>query len=147
LEETLRKNNVMSDWKSFINKNGDFELANFLYKTINNLMKQSLDMGTLLSNDQAKLRAYKEQTKKVFKQKWFEVAQALEFFGIIEQCTCYTEEKESYCEICKGSRYVSTSILSADEMSEVGVFTNAGHSVEIIEKLQKGLVEVLNGIK
>jgi hypothetical protein len=32
-------------------------------------------------------------------------------------------------------------------MSEVGVFTNAGHSVEIIEKLQKGLVEVLNGIK
>jgi len=137
----------MNDWKNYINENGDFELPNFLYKTINDLMKQSLDMGTLLSSDQHKLRAYKEQTKKVFKQKWFEVAQALEFFGIIEQCTCYSEERESYCEVCKGSRYVSTSIISADEMSEVGVFTNAGHSVEIIEKLQKGLVEVLNGIK
>ena len=55
----------MSDWKMYLNQNGDFELANFLYKTINNLMKQSLDMGTLLSNDQIKLRAYKEQTKTI----------------------------------------------------------------------------------
>jgi len=32
-------------------------------------------------------------------------------------------------------RYIGASLLSPDEMREVGVFTNAGHSVEIIEKL------------
>mgnify|MGYP000014555495 CR=1 FL=1 len=53
----------MNDWKKFTDVNGDFQLANFLYKSINDLMKQSLDMGTLLSNDQQKLRAYKEQIK------------------------------------------------------------------------------------
>jgi hypothetical protein len=52
----------MNDWKSYTDVNGDFQLANFLYKSINELMKNSLDMGTLLSNDQYKLRAYKEQT-------------------------------------------------------------------------------------
>ena len=41
----------MTNWESFINESGDFELPNFLYRTINDLMKQSLDMGTLLSND------------------------------------------------------------------------------------------------
>ena len=34
----------MNDWKNFINENGDFELPNFLYKTITELMKHSLDM-------------------------------------------------------------------------------------------------------
>lgn len=136
----------MSDWKMYLNKNGDFELANFLYKTINTLMKQSLDMGTLLSGDQAKLRAYKEQTKKVFKQKWFEVAKALEHFGIIEQCSCYYDEKETYCEVCKGARYITSSMLTADEMREVGVFTNAGQNAEIVAKLQKGLQEVLSNL-
>lgn len=131
----------------YLNKNGDFELANFLYKTINTLMKQSLDMGTLLSNDQAKLRAYKEQTKKVFKQKWFEVAKALEHFGIIEQCSCYYDEKETYCEVCKGARYITSSMLTADEMREVGVFTNAGQNAEIVAKLQKGLQEVLSNLQ
>ena len=74
---------IMSDWKNFININGDFELPNFLYRTINDLMKQALDMGTLLSDDPYKLRAYKEQTKKLFKNKWYDLAQALEFFEII----------------------------------------------------------------
>ena len=59
----------MNDWKKFTDVNGDFQLANFLYKSINDLMKQSLDMGTLLSNDQQKLRAYKEQIKKLFKKR------------------------------------------------------------------------------
>ena len=57
----------MNNWKTFINENDDFELPNFLYRTIMDLMKQSLDMGTLLSNDQQKLRAYKEQKKNFLK--------------------------------------------------------------------------------
>ena len=63
----------MNDWKKFTDVNGDFQLANFLYKGINDLMKHSLDMGTLLSNDPHKLRAYKEQTKKLFKFSEFHI--------------------------------------------------------------------------
>jgi len=137
----------MSDWKMHLNKNGDFELASFLYKTINNLMKQSLDMGTMLSSDNQKLRAYKEQTKKMFKQKWFDVAQSLEHFEIIQKCTCFSDERESYCEVCKGARYITSSHLSADQMREIGVFTNANQSDDLIAKLEKGLQEVLNDLR
>lgn len=133
----------MSNWESFINESGDFELPNFLYKTINDLMKQSLDMGTLLSNDQHKLRAYKEQTKKMFKSRWYEIAKALEFFNIIDPCICSLNEKEVYCDVCKGARFTISSTLTADEMKEVGLFTNAANNVEIIQKLQKSLNEIL----
>ena len=141
----------MSDWKSFINVNGDFELPNFLYKTINDLMKQALDMGTLLSDDQYKLRAYKEQTKKLFKNKWYDLAQALEFFAIIESCSCSSarnqgNEKDVYCDVCKGARYIISSALTPDEMREVSMFVNAAQNVEVAEKLQKSLMKALSEI-
>ncbi len=134
----------MNNWKMFINENDDFELPNFLYRTIMDLMKQSLDMGTLLSNDQQKLRAYKEQTKKLFKNKWYEIAESLEFFSIIDPCICSSQEKEIYCEICKGARYIINSTLTADEMREVALFTNAGINSEIIGKLQKSLNKIIS---
>lgn len=133
----------MNDWKSFINNNGDFELPNFLYKTINDLMKQSLDMGTLLSNDQYKLRAYKEQTKKLFKNRWFAIAEALEFFNIIEKCACANDIKDTYCDVCKGARYMPTTTLTPDEMREIGVFVSADLNVNLAEKLQKSINEVI----
>lgn len=136
----------MNGWKNYIDKNGDFQLANFLYKNINELMKHSLDMGTLLSSDPQKLRAYKEQTKKLFKNKWLNVAEALENFGIIEKCDCYSQEQEIYCDICKGSRYKVSSYLSPDEMREVSTFVNAAEDVRIQEKLQKGLLKLLGEI-
>ena len=134
----------MNDWKNYINVNGDFELPNFLYRTINDLMKQALDMGTLLSSDEYKLRAFKEQTKKVFKSKWFDIAESLEFFGIIEKCGCHLNNKEYYCEVCKGSRYLPTAVLTPDEMSEIGVFVGAGESVAFADRLQKSIIEVIN---
>jgi hypothetical protein len=134
----------MNDWKKFTDVNGDFQLGNFLYKTINDLMKQSLDMGTLLSSDPQKLRAYKEQTKKLFKSKWFEIADALEFFDIIERCSCHNEEKDFYCDICKGSRYKISSYFSSDEIREVGIFYNAVQNADIASKLQKGLMKALD---
>lgn len=134
----------MSDWKNYINNNGDFELPNFLYRTINDLMKQSLDMGTLLSADQAKLRAYKEQTKKLFKSRWFDIAEALEFFGIIDKCACHANGKEFYCEVCKGARYIPTAVLTPDEMREIGVFVGAGENISLIDKLQKSIADVVN---
>jgi hypothetical protein len=134
---------MMNDWKKFTDVNGDFQLANFLYKTINDLMKQSLDMGTLLSNDPQKLRAFKEQTKKLFKSKWFEIADSFEFFDIIEKCSCF-KEKDFYCEICKGSRYKISPYLTSDEIREVGIFYNAIQNAEVASKLQKGLMKALD---
>ena len=134
----------MNDWKKFTDVNGDFQLANFLYKGINDLMKHSLDMGTLLSNDSHKLRAYKEQTKKLFKNKWFEIAQSLEFFDIIEECICYNEVPETYCEVCKGARYKLSSYLNSDEIREIGIFFNAAQNADLAGKLQKGLMKALD---
>ena len=143
----------MSDWKKFINIKGNFELPNFLYKTINDLMKQALDMGTLLSDDPYKLRAYKEQTKKLFKNKWYDLAQALEFFAIIDPCQCmsakfeHNDGKDIYCDICKGARYIINSALTPDEMREVSIFVNAAQSIDVAEKLQKGLMKVISEYK
>ena len=134
----------MNDWKKFTDVNGDFQLANFLYKGISDLMKHSLDMGTLLSNDSHKLRAYKEQTKKLFKNKWFEIAQALEFFDIIEKCICYNEVQETYCEVCKCARYKLSSYLNSDEIREIGIFFNAAQNADLAGKLQKGLMKALD---
>lgn len=134
----------MNDWKKFTDVNGDFQLANFLYRSINDLMKHSLDMGTLLSSDQAKLRAYKEQTKKLYKSKWLEIAQALEFFDIIEKCICYSSITEKYCDICKGSRYRLTSYLTSDEVREVGIFYNASKNADFADKIQKQLMKALD---
>lgn len=134
----------MEDWKKYTDTSGNFQLANFLYKSINELMKHSLDMGTLLSSDQHKLRAYKEQTKKLFKSKWFDIAQSLEFFDIIEKCSCHSEQQEIYCDICKGARYRISSYLTSDEVREVGIFFNAAQSADLAEKLQKGLMKALD---
>jgi hypothetical protein len=133
----------MNDWNNFTDKNGNFQLANFLYRMINDLMKHSLDMGTLLSSDSQKLRAYKEQTKKLFKSKWYELAEILEFFEIIEKCACNNNKNETFCDICKGARYRVTDFLTSDEINETGVFINAKDNFEIAEKLRKTLMKAL----
>lgn len=131
----------MSDnWKNYVNNAGDFELPNYLFRMLTELMKQALDMGTLLSEDSAKLRAYKEQTKKQFKGRWMEIAEALEFFDLIVPCVCKDKE---YCTQCGGSRYILNSAISPDRLREVAVFTSAGANAEIAEKLQKGLMKAL----
>jgi hypothetical protein len=134
----------MNDWTRFTDSNGDFQLANFLYRNINDLMKHSLDMGTLLSTDAHKLRAYKEQTKKLFKSKWYDIAQCLEFFDIIEKCVCYSDGQEAYCEVCKGSRYRISSFFTAEEVREVGIFYNAASNAKLAEDLHKKLMQALD---
>jgi hypothetical protein len=111
------------DWRNYVNEFGDFELPNYLYQINKELMKQSLDLGTLLSDDKAKLRAYKEQIKSVFKRRWMELAQALEFFDIIVPCRCSLDE---FCEECaKNDKSVfSPSTTAADSCLTVIVEGN-----------------------
>lgn len=128
------------DWRMYVNRNGDFELASYLFRVINDLMKQSLDMGTLLSEDPAKLRAFKDQTKQAFKKRWYEVAQALESFDIIVPCGCPPNE---YCKACGGSRYRLNEALSPDAMREIGLVTAPGTNGEVEIRLREGLEKAI----
>ena len=132
------------DWRNYVNVNGDFELPNYLFRMNTELMKQALDMGTLLSEDPAKLRAFKEQIKKHFKARWIETAQALEYFDLVVRCRC---KQDDYCEVCGGSRYLLNMALSPDQMREVAFIYGAQADSEIAEKLQKGLVKALKELE
>jgi hypothetical protein len=128
------------DWRSFINEQGDFELPSYLFRVINDLMKRALDLGTLLSTDPTRLRSYKEQTKNTFKDRWMDIARALESFDIIVPCGC---PHEDYCRACGGSRYRLNSALSPDEMREM-IMGSADPVVQA--KLEAGLQKALREV-
>lgn len=131
------------DWQTYIDDKGDFELPNYLFRINTDLMKHALDLGTLLSEDKAKLRAYKEQIKKIFKKRWLEIAEALEFFDIIVACGCRHDE---FCPVCGGSRYRLNAALSPDQMREVAVIYGARQDNDLAEKLQKGLMKAMREV-
>lgn len=127
------------DWRSYVDENGEFSLAEYLYSSILHLMKSTLDMGTLLSSDDQRLRAYKEQIKTMFKGRWLEMAKALEYFDIIVPCGC---SEDDFCRYCGGSRYRLNSTLTPDQMQEIAVVVS--HSVHDDPKIQKKLKEGLD---
>lgn len=129
------------DWRNYVDANGDFELANYLYHCFNDLMKSSLDMGTLLSEDKAKLRAFKEQTKTVFKNRWLEVAQVFESFDILVPCGC---EHNEYCTVCGGSRYQLNQALNPDKVREVAFVYGVDQTDDLKDKLMKGLEQAID---
>lgn len=135
---------IRKDWKDYIDANGDFALPSFLYQTQNDLMKEILDLGVLMSTDSQKLRAFKEQVKKSFKKRWMDLAQALEFFDLIVPCVCRPND---FCEVCSGSRYILNSALSPDQMREYGLVIGAGQDAELADKLEKGLKKAIEEYK
>lgn len=126
------------DWRTYVDHNGDFELARYIYLSIIDLMKHALDMGTLLSTDPVRLRAYKEQIKATFKSRWLEIAQALESFDIIVPCGCSDE----YCTECGGARYRLNSALSPDRIQEIAVIVGE-NDPKLQAKLEEGLQRAL----
>lgn len=131
------------DWRSYVDGDGNFEMPNYLFRLIMDLMKQSLDMGTLLSSDPAKLRAFKEQTKNIFKKRWLDVAQALEAFDIIVPCGCPIQD---YCRECGGSRYRLNSALTPDQLREIAVVIGPENNPELAKKLEVGLQKALEEV-
>jgi hypothetical protein len=129
------------DWRNYVDPKGDFELGHYLYRVILDLMKESLDMGTMLSEDPAKRRAFKEQVKRSFRKKWQDVAEVLEFFDILVPCICRERE---FCKICGGSRYRLNQALSADKMQEIAVIMTPGQSDELRDKLMAGLDKAMD---
>lgn len=132
------------NWRNYVDEQGDFALPNYLFKVNTDLMKQALDLGTLLSEDKSKLRAYKEQIKKVFKKRWTEIAEVLEHFDLITPCMC---DSRDYCSICGGSRYNLNYGLSPNKMREIGYVIGIGQNEEIADKLHKGLVKALEELE
>lgn len=127
------------DWREYIDEDGSFELAQYLYSINVDLMKNALDMGTLLSTDKVRLRAYKEQIKAYFKNRWMETAEALEHFDLIVPCGCTNE----YCTICGGARYKFNSALSADDLREISVVVSDNGDDDVQQKLRVGLEKAL----
>lgn len=132
------------NWRDHVNVDGDFELPNYLYKVNNDLMKETLDLGTLLSTDQRKLRAYKEQIKKIFKNRWMQIAEALEFFDLVIPCICSPTE---YCEICGGSRYNINEAIAPDRLREIGLVLGFEEDSELADKLYIGLLKALREVE
>jgi len=132
------------DWRQYVDELGNFELPNYLFRLNTDLMKETLDLGTLLSDDPVKLRAYKEQIKKCFKNRWLNVAQALDFFEVITACGC---KRNDFCDSCGGSRYKLNGFISPDQMREIGIFYGADADAELADKLQKGLVKALREVE
>jgi len=132
-----------SDWREYIDEEGNFELAQYLYTVNVDLMKNALDMGTLLSTDPVRLRAYKEQIKSYFKNRWLEIAEALEHFEIIVPCGCSNE----YCTICGGARYRLNSALTPDELREIAVIVGDASNPDIQTKLEEGLERALEEVQ
>lgn len=132
---------VSNDWQKYIDKQGNFEFPKYLYRTISDLMKVNLDLGTLVCNDPAKLRAYKERVKATYKQKWLDIAAVLEFFDIIQRCVC---DHDEFCKICGGSRYILSEALTADEIRQISyaIIPNAEDS--IAQKLAIGLQKAID---
>lgn len=131
------------NWMNYVSEEGDFQLPSYLYQIIMDLMKTTLDFGTLVSNDPVRLRAFKEQTKSTFKKRWLDIAQALEAFDMIVPCTC---AHNKYCTICRGSRYLLNDALSPDEMREISVVVS-GKDTTVANKLQKGLEKALREVQ
>lgn len=125
-------------WKDFVDDHDDFQLSTYVYLLINQMMKNTLDLGTLLSDDPKKLRAFKEQIKKSHKEAWADVAESLESFGLIDRCICRVDE---YCEVCKGSRYVPSDVVNADVIALPGATFVATNDSAEAQRVQQKLFD------
>lgn len=132
---------MSGDVTKYVNNNGDLEFPKYLYKSLNDLMKHNLDLGTLVTENPQKLRAYKEMVKSSFKQKWLEIAAQLCDFGLIEPCVC--KEKE-FCSICGGSRYLlDNAMFDADVIRHQPINND---DKEMRNRLEVGLEKALEEI-
>lgn len=123
-----------------INEITSVQLAQFLYQSLDKLMKTTLDLGTLASENPNKLRAYKEQVKRNFKQQWIDIAQVFEAEGIIRPCSC---SEKDFCTICKGSRYLMDEAFDPSDSLEIA---NSPAEANLKTKLQKGLMKAYREI-
>lgn len=129
------------DWKDYLTQEGNFKLPVYLYEANKDLMKQTLDLGTLMSEDEAKKRAFKEQIKKLFKQRWRDMADALEFFEVIEPCGC---KEGSFCGECRGSRFVMNQAVQPKQLQEIAFVYGDSNDPDLHHKLEMGMVKVLD---
>jgi hypothetical protein len=132
-----------TDWRDYVDDESNFQLAQYLYFVNLDLMKNALDMGTLLSTDSVRLRAYKEQIKSYFKNRWLEIAEALEDFDVITPCGCTNE----YCTICGGSRYRLNGALSSADIRKISVVVDPEKDSRIRDQLVRGLEDALEEVR
>ena len=127
------------DVNDYVDALGNFDFVKYTYDLFSDSMKHTLDMGTLLSNDQQKLRAFKEQVKKDFRTQWKSLASVLELVEVAGKCFC---QDGDYCKNCGGARYVAANTFQSQNSLEVGVATmgiaDKALKVKLLDKLDSG---------
>lgn len=108
------------------------------------VMKEVLDLGTLVCHNAKEERAFKERTKAAHKKAWKEIASVLLELEIVTPCICRETE---YCEICGGSRYVlnDDTVFSNADTTTVALNMNASEDIQI--RLQTGLLKALTELQ
>lgn len=124
-----------------INPKGYIEFPSFIYDLLMSLMKETLDLGTLLSSDSNKMRAFKERTKSSYRKAWLDTASLLAEFGMITPCIC---NEKDFCKICGGSRYILAEDLTTDINTAVTTVISKNSSEVIEQKLRENMVKFLD---
>lgn len=141
----VRYNVKQGSWKKYMNDQGDFEFAKYLYKSLTDQMKTNLDLGTLVCQDSVKLRAFKEQVKNANTQLWNDIAEVFEYFSVVQPCSCNTND---FCKLCGGSRYVTSDAMNADQIKEMALVVGSkNYDTDLAQKLKKGLEKALEEVK
>ncbi len=109
----------------------EFNIVKYIHNNINNSMKYALDLGTMLSDDPKKLRAFKEQIKKHSRQQWEAIGKALVYLDLAYECICSPGQ---YCTACSGARYVMSTLIDSDHWVEEGM---------VIGKVSKDVEDVV----
>lgn len=114
----------------------EFNIVKFIYMNLNHSMKYALDLGTMVSTDPQKLRAYKEQIKKNARFQWEEIGRALVYLGLADECQC---KRGDYCTVCSGSRFVMSSLISSSSYVDRGLVTAATLTEEQVKSVEQAL--------
>ena len=123
----------------------EVELPKFLYRTLVSVMKETLDLGTLVCHNAKEERAFKERTKAAHRKAWKEIADMLLDLGIVTSCICRDDE---YCEICGGSRYVldDNTFISNADTTTVALNMRANVNDDMQAQLRVGLHRALEQV-
>lgn len=131
------------DWQDYVDDDDLVELPNYIYTVILHLMKYTLDLGTIFADadDDPRLRSFRSRVKNEFKERWFDIAEMLEYMELIVPCGCSFDD---YCRLCQGARYLLNKAFSSEFVHEISTVVVDTEDSDLAARLQQQLAELLS---
>lgn len=131
------------DWGDYVDEDGQVELPNYVYTVILHLMKYTLDLGAIFADgdDDPRLRSFRNRVKSEFKERWYDIAEMLEYMELIVPCGCSFDD---FCYSCQGARYLLNKSLSADIVHEISTVVADTDDSELAARLQQHFASFLS---